>query len=103
MQCDVGLVSMRGECDGHDGFNTAGPFRHPRVFKLVRPFDQEKASVMWPRSSFVLDCQIEKPSTIGFRITRSAPNHGPPGLFGSIQTSNTFSADAGIVRVMVCR
>src|SRR6266404_1605009 len=30
-------------------------------------------------------------------MTRSAPNHGPPGLFGSIQTSKTLSADARIV------
>ena len=29
-------------------------------------------------------------------MTRSAPNYGPPGLLGSIQTSNTLSAGAGI-------
>src|SRR5580658_6112493 len=34
-------------------------------------------------------------------MTRSAPNHGPPGLFGLIQTSKTFSAAAGIVRETV--
>src|SRR5260370_3431913 len=34
-------------------------------------------------------------------MTRSAPNHGPPGLFELIQTSKTFSGDAGMVRETV--
>src|SRR6267378_5406507 len=34
-------------------------------------------------------------------MRRSEPNHGPPGLFGSVQTSKTWAAGAGMVRLTV--
>jgi len=60
-QSDLGLVPARLEV-------TATTDSAPLVasdihvyLNLVRPFYQDEAAVMWPCSSFVFHCQIEKP------------------------------------------
>src|SRR5271165_1893340 len=59
-QSDLGLFSTRHESDGHHGFDALGRFRHPGVLDFVRAFDVDEAPLVWPGSSFVFHCKIEK-------------------------------------------
>jgi hypothetical protein len=44
----------------------------------VRPVERDEAAAVRPVLSCVRDEAIEQPVDDGFRITLSAPNHGPP-------------------------
>src|SRR5215469_5928720 len=68
---------IRFESQQHDRFEAIGSLRYPGMLNRVRPMDFDESTTM----------------------VRSAPNHGPPGLSGSVQTSETCSGGAGIARV----
>jgi len=60
VQSDFALITTWLEGDGYDGLDALGRFGPPRVVYGARAINPEEAPIMWPRSSFVLHCEIDK-------------------------------------------
>ncbi len=96
----LGVVSPGFQLQDDGRRDTPGAFGNSSELDATRAINSQKAPVMRPNPAFVLDREVKQP--IDDQVQDDAlPRHAtvPRGSSESSQTSNTFSAGAGIVRV----